>query len=78
MTFKHTKDIPDSNIWICIKYLDYLKQDVSNFNLPGHLDRQKLKFEFKHDKPKIQKGKKNKNKKKKSKICRKSLQSGFK
>ena len=32
-----------------MKYLDYPKQDVSNFKLPGHLDRQKFKFEFKHD-----------------------------
>ena len=43
-----------------MKYFDYLKKDVSNFNLPGHLDRQKLKFEFKHDKPKIREGKKKK------------------
>ena len=32
-----------------MKYLDYLKQDVS------HLDQQKFKFEFKHDYPKMTK-----------------------
>ena len=50
---EHTKYVPDFNCWNCTKYFDYLKQDVSNFNLPVHLDRQKFKFEFKHDKPKI-------------------------
>ena len=53
---EHTqKHVPNSNFWHCKKYLDYLKQDVLNFKLLGHLDRQKFKFEFKHDMPKIQK-----------------------
>ena len=62
-----------------MKHFDYLKKDVSNFNLPGHLDRQKLKFEFKHDKPKIREGKnKTKQNKKKTKFAIKVyLQSGF-
>ena len=46
---EHTKSVLYSNFWHCVKYLDYLKQDVSIFKLPGHLDRQKFKFEFKHD-----------------------------
>ena len=38
-----------------MKYYDYFKQDVSNFNFPRYLDRQKSTFEFKHDEPKLQK-----------------------
>ena len=30
---EHTKDVLNSDFWHLMKYLDYLKQDVSNFNL---------------------------------------------
>ena len=29
-----------------MKYYDYFKKDVSNFNFPRYLDRQKSTFEF--------------------------------
>ena len=38
-----------------MKYYDYFKQDVSNFNFPRYLDRQKSTFESKHDEHKFRK-----------------------